>query len=131
SAGAVHEPEMPLVPGPVLVLVDDAAGDREGVSFEAPAGANLDGGGGERQVGHLAHRLQVDVAANDDRAAVRTGRLHRAGPAELYGRRTVRTGPDRASHRWLKYMQVPRASTPERARPRRSLARRRAGSGAG
>src|SRR5690606_6299656 len=100
AAGAVHEPEVPLVPGAVLVLVDDAAGDRERLAFEAATRADLDGGWRERQVGHLAHRLEIDVAPDDDGAAVGAGRLHGAGPAELDGGGAVRAGADRARHRW-------------------------------
>jgi hypothetical protein len=57
---------VPLVPGALLVLVDDAAGDSEGVAFESAGGADLDGRAVERQIGDLAYLAEIDVVPDEN-----------------------------------------------------------------
>src|SRR5262249_22267741 len=66
SIGAAVEHDTPLVPGALLVLIENAAGDDEALVAVAPLGYKLNRRGVVRQIGDMADLPEIDIRPHDD-----------------------------------------------------------------
>src|SRR5262245_40176294 len=80
AGAAAFEEQVPFTPRSALVLVSDAANNREGASFESAGGIELNRRGIGWWIADCPHAFEVHIMPDNDRSAVGAYGLNGSGP---------------------------------------------------